>query len=240
MRDLPAPPPASAPSRSGCSPKPTPPPSAPPPMPRPPSPPATSSPPPRPPIRRASPSPTASSTSACPTRRSPSLGPAAAAASGGPPGRRRRPSSAAATPAAARAALGPLDDPEAAEIRARAFALAGAYGGPSPPSPTTAWPGRPPPTPGRRATGRAPAPRPRTTRRAGRWRATWPPPPGVPPPAPAEDPAALARELAFQEPLPPLDRPSLDAARRLLSAGGKVDGFVEDLLADVPAAPAAN
>jgi len=61
-----------------------------------------------------------------------------------------------------------------------------------------------------------------------------------PTPAPAEDPAALDPEAAFREPLPSLDRPTLSAARRLLSTGPKVDGFVQDLLADVPAAPAAN
>ena len=54
----------------------------------------------------------------------------------------------------------------------------------------------------------------------------------APAPAPAADPAALSPDLAFQEPLPPLDRPSLDAARRLLSTGGKIGGFVEDVLTD--------
>ena len=50
-------------------------------------------------------------------------------------------------------------------------------------------------------------------------------------PAPSPDPAALRPEAAFQEPLPPLDRPSLDAARRLLATGDKVGGFVEGVLA---------
>ena len=54
----------------------------------------------------------------------------------------------------------------------------------------------------------------------------------APAPAPAADPATLSPDLAFQEPLPPLDRPSLDAARRLLSSGGKIGGFVEDVLAE--------
>jgi hypothetical protein len=51
-------------------------------------------------------------------------------------------------------------------------------------------------------------------------------------PAPSPDPAALPAEAAFQEPLPPLDEPSLDAARRLLATGDKVGGFVEGVLAD--------
>ena len=59
---------------------------------------------------------------------------------------------------------------------------------------------------------------------------------GAAPAAPAADPATLSPDQAFQEPLPPLDRPSLDAARRLLSAGGKIGGFVEGVLAeDTPA-----
>jgi hypothetical protein len=59
----------------------------------------------------------------------------------------------------------------------------------------------------------------------------------APAPPLAADPDALSPELAFQEPLPPLDRPSLDAARRLLASGGKIGGFVEGVLAeDVPPA----
>ena len=53
---------------------------------------------------------------------------------------------------------------------------------------------------------------------------------GAEPPAPAADPAALAPEAAFQEPLPSLADPSLDAARRLLAAGRQVEDFVEGLL----------
>ena len=51
-------------------------------------------------------------------------------------------------------------------------------------------------------------------------------------PEPSADPAALEPDLAFQEPLPGLDRPSLGAARRLLSAGPQIGGFVEGVLAE--------
>ena len=103
-------------------------------------------------------------------------------------------------------------------------------------SPTAACPGRRRPMPGPPAPGSAPAPpRPDPARRAmadymsaGSGRA--------PAPAPAEDPAALAPEAAFLEPVPALDRPTLSAARRLLATGPKVDSFVQGVLADTPAA----
>jgi hypothetical protein len=52
----------------------------------------------------------------------------------------------------------------------------------------------------------------------------------APVPAAAADPVALGPEAAFQEPLPPLDRPSLGAARRLLDTGGQIGGFVQGVL----------
>lgn len=48
--------------------------------------------------------------------------------------------------------------------------------------------------------------------------------------APSAEPAKLDPEQAFQEPLPRLDRASLDSARRLLATGRQVGGFVQDLL----------
>lgn len=47
---------------------------------------------------------------------------------------------------------------------------------------------------------------------------------------PAEDPAALPPDEAFQQPLPPLDRPSLSSARALLATSRQVSGFVTDVL----------
>ena len=56
------------------------------------------------------------------------------------------------------------------------------------------------------------------------------------------DPSTLDAEEAFVEPLPGLERPSLDAARRLLATGRQVEDFVQALLAETPpgGAPAAN
>ncbi len=140
----------------------------------------------------------------------------------------------------ARETLGGLEGSEATELRARAFALDGDYDralstladrGMPGASATYAWPSGD----WQRASAAAPDP----TRRAmadymsaetGR----------APTPAPAEDPDALAPEAAFLEPVPSLDRPTLSAARRLLSTGPKVDGFVQDLLAEAPSAPAPN
>ena len=133
--------------------------------------------------------------------------------------------------AAARTALGPLASPEATAIRARAFALAGAYGealstlannGMAGSAAPYAWPSGDWPR-ARAAAADDPARR----AMAGYMDAAAAPPP-------AADPAALSPDLAFQEPLPPLDRPSLDAARRLLSAGGKIGGFVEGVLTEAP------
>jgi hypothetical protein len=130
--------------------------------------------------------------------------------------------------AAARAALGPLATPEAAAIRARAFALAGAYGeaastlannGMAAEAAPYAWPS------GDWPRARAAADAPTRQAMASYMEAD-------PARLAAPDPAALTPELAFDEPLPPLDRPSLDAARRLLSAGGKIGGFVENVLSD--------
>lgn len=51
-------------------------------------------------------------------------------------------------------------------------------------------------------------------------------------PAPSQDPAGLSSEEAFVEPLPPLEDPSLDAARRLLATGGQLEDFIQQLLSD--------
>ena len=51
-----------------------------------------------------------------------------------------------------------------------------------------------------------------------------------PAPAPTAEPASLSPALAFQEPLPPLDRPSLDAARRLIASSRQVEGFIQGVL----------
>lgn len=53
---------------------------------------------------------------------------------------------------------------------------------------------------------------------------------GAAAPAPAADPASLDGPAAFAEPLPALKDPSLDAARRLLTTGSKVESFVQGLL----------
>ncbi len=135
-------------------------------------------------------------------------------------------------PDAAHAALGGLAGPESAQLRARAFALSGAYdraqaalarGGLAAQAGTYAWPSGD----WSRARAAAESDPERLamasymTVKAGE----------ATPPAPAEDPASLAPADAFQQPLPSLDRPSLEAARRLLSNGGQVGGFVQGVLA---------
>ena len=55
-------------------------------------------------------------------------------------------------------------------------------------------------------------------------------------PAPSAEPASLSPDLAFQEPLPSLDRPSLDAARRLIASSRQVEGFIQGVLTP-PGAP---
>jgi hypothetical protein len=55
------------------------------------------------------------------------------------------------------------------------------------------------------------------------------------PPGPYAWPAGPA----FEAPLPPLDTPSLAAARSLLAGGGRLEGFVADLLADRQETPEA-
>ena len=132
--------------------------------------------------------------------------------------------------AAAQAALGELPGPEAAALRARAFALGGdfraaettldAAGRPAAAAPY-AWPA------GDWPRARDTAERPDRVAMAGYMAAREN---AAAPPAPAADPAALAPEAAFQEPLPSLVDPSLDAARRLLAAGRQVEDFVEGLL----------
>uniref|UniRef100_UPI00261787ED hypothetical protein n=2 Tax=Amaricoccus TaxID=56999 RepID=UPI00261787ED len=118
------------------------------------------------------------------------------------------------SPDAAREALGPLASPEATALRARAFALDGAYdqalsalerSGMAGSGAPYAWPSGD--WPRARTVAEAPAQR---TMAAYMEVAAG----AAPAPAPAADPAALPPDLAFREPLPPLDRPSLDAARR--------------------------
>ena len=90
------------------------------------------------------------------------------AAAGRGPGRaqpRRRPE-------AARAALGPVEGAEAATLRARAFALAGAFDQALATLADRGMADAASPTPGRRATGRGRAPPRPTIRRGWRWPAT--------------------------------------------------------------------
>ncbi len=134
---------------------------------------------------------------------------------------------------AARLALGALAGPQAAELRARAFALSGAYGQAlatlaDSGSPEAAAPYAWPSGDWSRARAAAAEDPARLAMASYMTVETG----TAPAPVPAADPAALSPDLAFQEPLPPLDRPSLDAARRLLSTGGKIGGFVEDVLTD--------
>ena len=165
----------------------------------------------------------------------PALGLVAPAASAGSVGARlvaARGELSRGRPEAARAALGPVEGAEAATLRARSFALAGAFDqalatladrGMADAASPYAWPS------GDWSRARAAAADDPArlamasymTVRAGAAAA----------PAPSLDPAALPAEAAFQEPLPPLDEPSLDAARRLLATGDKVGGFVEGVLA---------
>ncbi len=138
---------------------------------------------------------------------------------------------------AARTALGPLGGAEASELRARSFALSGDYGqalstladgGMATEAEPYAWPS------GDWSRARdAAAGDPSRLAMASYMTVGAG---GADAPAPAPDPDALSPDLAFQEPLPQLDRPTLDAARRLLSTGGKIEGFVEDALAADPPA----
>ena len=166
----------------------------------------------------------------------PALGLVAPAASAGSVGARlvaARGELSRGRPEAARAALGPVEGAEAATLRARSFALAGAFDqalatlaerGMAEAASSYAWPS------GDWSRARAAAAEDPArlamasymTVRSGAAAA----------PAPSPDPAALEAEAAFQEPLPPLDAPSLDAARRLLATGDKVGGFVEGVLAE--------
>ncbi|MFO1207861.1 MAG: hypothetical protein U1E40_01405 [Amaricoccus sp.] len=133
-----------------------------------------------------------------------------------------------ADPAAAQAALGTLAGPESASVRARAFALDEAYGAAHAAlargglaSTGYAWPA------GDWAAAKAAAPDDPDRQAMAGWMEAR----GAPAPAPAADPAKLPPDQAFQQPLPPLDKPSLGAARQLLAAGGQVGGFVQGVLA---------
>lgn len=132
---------------------------------------------------------------------------------------------------AAREALGPLASTAAVELRAEAYARSGDYdeaaatldaagldpAGYAWASGDWARAGEPPAEADRAAMARYMA------ARAGE----------APAPAPAApaDPAELSPEAAFDAPLPPLERPSLGAARQLLATGGKIGRFVEDTIA---------
>ena len=50
------------------------------------------------------------------------------------------------------------------------------------------------------------------------------------PPQSFRKPSQPEPVAAFREPLPSLERPSLDAARRLLASGAQIEGFVQNLL----------
>ena len=133
-------------------------------------------------------------------------------------------------PNAALAVLGDLTGPEAAELRARALARRGDFGGavvaldiegfPSRADdyawPSGSWP---------RAAETAETPERAAMAEFMAMRTG-----DAAPAALAERPEALEPVAAFREPLPPLDRPSLDSARRLLASGRQIEGFVQDLL----------
>jgi hypothetical protein len=133
----------------------------------------------------------------------------------------------------ARAALVGLDGPAAADLRARAFAQGGEFDramaeldseGLDARAAAYAWPSGDWPRardaaadPDRLAMASFMAARGGSAENPG--------------PVPADDPAPDDAAQAFREPLPRVDPPSLVAARRLLSNGRQVGGFVQGLLA---------
>lgn len=127
--------------------------------------------------------------------------------------------------AAARAALGPLASTAAIELRAEAYARSGDYGearatleaaGLAEAAAGYAWSAGDWATAGEAAGADRAAMARYMAARAGEA----PTPPDAPGP-----------EAAFAAPLPPLDRPSLGAARQLLATGGGIGGVVEGALA---------
>ncbi len=145
-------------------------------------------------------------------------------------------------PDQARAALGTLEGPEAAEIRARSFALDGAYGqalatladhGLTTEAAPYAWPSGD----WSRARAAAAADPERLAMAAYMTAKTG----EAPPPAPSEDPAKLAPDAAFQEPLPPLEQPEprrRPPPARLRQAGRRLrPGPARRALGPAPAAP---
>jgi hypothetical protein len=135
-------------------------------------------------------------------------------------------------PEAARASLAGLGGRAAVELRARSFALEGRYdealaalaeAGLDAEAASYAWPS------GDWARARAVAEDPERLAMAGYMASRAD---AAAARAPSADPSALEPGEAFQEPLPSLDTPSLGAARRLLSAGPGIGGFVADALAD--------
>ncbi len=133
-------------------------------------------------------------------------------------------------PDAALAVLGDLSGAEAAELRARALARRGDFAGAAVALdvegfaaraddyawPSGAWP---------RAAEAAETPERAAMAEFMAMRAD-----GTARPAPSDAPEALEPVAAFREPLPSLERPSLDAARRLLASGAQIEGFVQNLL----------
>ncbi|WP_299131630.1 hypothetical protein [uncultured Amaricoccus sp.] len=135
-------------------------------------------------------------------------------------------------PDAALADVANIDGPAAAELRSRAYALKGDFAGAArvlaEAGLTTeaagyAWPSGDWPSVATEDPNRA-AMASYMAGRAG----------GKPAPTPAAEPDSLSPALAFQEPLPQLDRPSLGAARRLLASGQQVEGFIQSVLTPTP------
>ena len=136
-------------------------------------------------------------------------------------------------PTGARATLASMPEPEAAELRARAFALDGAWDqalatldsrGLDAVAAPYVWPSG--------AWSRIPDTAAEDPKRLAMARYMMLRSGEAAPSPPADDPAALPPEAAFAEPLPPLDRPSLAAARRLIATGGQIGGLIEGVLAD--------
>ena len=133
-------------------------------------------------------------------------------------------------PARARAALGDLESQPANALRARGFAEGGEYAaavstlnesGLSPEAAPYAWPS------GDWALVQKEADDPRRQTMANYMAIRDG---QTPAPAPAADPAALDDNAAFEQPLPPLEQPSLASARRLLTTSHKLESFVQNLL----------